>query len=106
MAIVLLACATMLSSLHADHMATRALFERYGPWAEANPVIRQVGPEPYFGFWYLVTATVACKAEERGERWPVVAAVVLWAVQTRTVSAHIPLGTAIIWPALWFKVTF
>jgi len=104
MVITILACATILSSLHADYVATSNLFAQYGPQHEANPIIRQVGPQLYFGILMVLTATTACQAERRGERWPALAAIVLWGAQTWAVSTHEPYGTAKVYPGLFFKI--
>jgi hypothetical protein len=104
MVITILACATILSSLHADYAATSNLFAQYGPQYETNPIIRQVGPQPYFGVLMVITATTVCQAEKRGEKWPVVLAVLTWGVQTRYVSTHERYSTAINYPGLFFRV--
>lgn len=109
MGISLAICLTMLSSLHADHMATARLFQVYGPWAEANPVIRRVGPAPYYALWYTGVAVVACRNEHKPEVRPVlvVAALTMWAVQTWAVSTHERTGTNVSGPPLlYFTVTW
>jgi hypothetical protein len=104
MVITILACATILSSLRADYVATSNLFAQYGPQYEANPIIRQVGPQTYFGALMVVTATTVCQAEKRGERWPMLLAVLTWGVQTWAVSTHEPYGTARVYPRIFFRI--
>jgi len=104
MVITILACATILSSLHADYVATSNLFAQYGPQYEVNPVIRQVGPQTYFGTLMVMAAATACQAEKRGERWPVLLAVLTWGVQTWAVSTHEPYGTVRTYPGLFFRI--
>ena len=96
--IVLLACLTILQSATVDLAATQALFARYGPAREANPIIRQVGPELYFGAGLVLYATT-CREQDPG--WAAYA-VAFWAVETAAVNTHIPLGTAGAGPPLLF----
>lgn len=97
-------CLTMLSSLYADHMATAQLFSDYGPAYEANPVIRQVGPHPYYAAWYLAVAVVACRNEHDERLRPLltVAALAMWAVQTWAVATHEPLRTNVAGPPVMY----
>ncbi len=97
----LLACATVLHSLHVDHAATRALIFRYGIHYESNPIIRLVGSDPYFGALYLASA-IPCAAELRGERWPAALSVAVWLVQTYYVGTHVRTGTVSAGPPLLF----
>ena len=95
----IVACPTILNSLHRDYEATRNLFARWGPNYEANPIIRQLGPDIYFAAW-MIGVSAICKES----RWWRVAAVIVWAVQTYAVNTHIPYGTATGVPLLWFEV--
>jgi hypothetical protein len=103
--VVVLACVTILSSLHADYVATNNLFSRYGPEYEANPIIRLVGPRVYFGALFVASLAV-CRAEKRGETWPAVLALVTWSIQTWAVSTHEPLGTVREYPLLYLRITW
>jgi len=100
--VALLACATILHSLYVDHRATSTLFQRYGPAYEANPIIRQVGPDAYFGVLYLAVSTTVCPAERRGEAWPMLLAVAVWGVQTWAISTHEPWRTNVAGPPMLF----
>ncbi len=93
------ACSTILNSLHADWVATRNLFVRYGPQYEANSVVRALGPDAYFGV-LVIGSSLACR-NTPGWR---VAAVAVWAVQTWAVSTHEPFGTRQSIPLLYFVV--
>ncbi len=93
-----LACVTIATSLVADWQATNRLFSHYGPQYEANPIIRTIGPSPYFGVLTVATA-LTCRENDPG--WAV-AAVVLWAVQTWAVSTHEPYRTVVSYPVLVF----
>lgn len=88
--ITFLACATIMTSLVSDWQATSNLFARYGPQYEINPIIRQVGPDAYFGTLVVGTA-LACR--DNRPAWQVIA-VGVWALQTWAVSTHEPFGTA------------
>ncbi len=92
---MLQSCYTALSSLVADWQATQALFARYGPGAELNPLVRLVGPDGYFGPLVLYTAH-SC------DRWPAWLAGALWAVQTWAVNTHQALGTVVSYPLAVF----
>jgi hypothetical protein len=85
--VTLLACPTILNSLHSDWQATRELFRRYGAQAEMNPVIRAIGPDIYFATWTIGVAAL-CK---ENSTWRY-ASVIIWAVQTWAVGTHYPLG--------------
>ena len=93
------ACPTILNSLYRDYEATRNLFARWGPNYEANPIIRQLGPDIYFGIW-LIGIGAVCKES----RWWRVASVVVWAVQTYFLNTHIPYGTTTGMPLLWLEI--
>lgn len=99
--ITILACATILHSLYADHVATANLFRYYGPAYEANNIIRQVGYDPYYLAGYAVSM-IPCSAEQRGEWWPKVLAVAVWGVQTWAVGTHGPYGTDRAGPPMLF----
>jgi len=90
------ACPTILSSLVADHQATRELFRQYGPVREANPVVRALGPDLYFATWTFGVAAL-CK---ENTAWRV-ASVVIWAVQTWAVGTHERTGTVRTYPVLY-----
>ena len=95
------ACPTILSSLHADWKATQGLFDRYGSGAEANPIVRAIGPDLYFAAW-TIGAMATCKEN----RWWRAASVVVWAVQTWAVGTHERAGTVRGYPLLLFEVRF
>lgn len=84
------ACSTILDSMHADWVATQNLMRWYGPAYEANPIVRSVGPDFYFGVLSLVSGAT-CR-ETPAWRW---VAVGIWVVQTWAVNTHAPYGTAV-----------
>jgi hypothetical protein len=83
-----LACPTILDSLHKDWRATQELVVRYGSSAELNPVVRAVGPDPYFGIWTVAMAGL-CK---ENQQWQYTSFFV-WLVQTWAVNTHYATGT-------------
>ena len=91
-------CYTVLSSLVADWQATGQLFARGLGALELNPVVRAVGPDPYFGILTLAGAGTCAS-------WPAWAAAALWAAQTWAVNTHTALGTVISFPqlVLWWR---
>lgn len=91
------ACPTILDSLYADWRATQNLMRWYGPAYEANPIVRMVGPDWYFGTLVLVSGA-ACR-ETPAWRW---VAVGVWVVQTWAVNTHSPFGTVVRPPLLTF----
>lgn len=93
---VVLACSTMLTSLHADWQASSALVARYGVTVEANPIVRVLGADAYFGALTLITAAT-CREDPRW-RW---AAVGLWLIETWALNRHQAWGTYRM-PALLF----
>jgi hypothetical protein len=94
-----LACPTILDSLHKDWRATQELVTRYGPSAELNPVVRVVGPDIYFGIW---TFAMAGQCQEN-QQWQTTSFFV-WFVQTWAVNTHYATGTVEGIPLLMFQI--
>lgn len=78
------ACRTILEALHTDWRATEALYGAGFGQYELNPVVRAVGPRPYFAAWVFATGTL-CR-ETSAWRW---ASVAMFGVQTWAVNTHI-----------------
>jgi hypothetical protein len=94
-----LACPTILDSLHKDWRATQELVARYGSSAELNPLVRGVGPDPYFGIW---TVTMAGLCQEN-QQWQYTSFFV-WLVQTWAVNTHTATGTVAGFPLFMVQI--
>jgi hypothetical protein len=94
-----MACPTILDSLHKDWRATQDLVARYGASAELNPVVRAVGPDTYFGIWTFAMAAL-CK---ENQQWQYTSFFV-WFVQTWAVNTHYATGTVEGIPLLTFQI--
>ncbi len=94
-----IACPTILDSLHKDWRATQDLVVRYGPSAELNPLVRAVGPDTYFGIW---TFAMAAQCQEN-QQWQTTSFFV-WFVQTWAVNTHYATGTVEGIPLLMFQI--
>lgn len=99
-AFVVLACPTMLFSLHADWQATGDAINKYGMGVEGNPIIRLIGSDAYFGS-LIVGVASTCRENAAWRR----AAVGLWIIQSLALNTHVRYGTYR--PALlFFEVRF
>lgn len=92
-------CATTLEALHDDWVATQDLIARYGTPAEINPVIRAVGPDPYFAIWTLGVAAL-CKEDRQ---WQDIS-LFIWAIETWAVNTHYQTGTVHGFPLLLIQI--
>jgi len=88
-------CYTILNSIVADWVATHNLFAKYGASAEANPIVRQMGPDFPVGIVTLL-------ASQHCHSLPNWLAIATWAVETIAVNAHVAIGTAVTLPQIVF----
>ncbi len=94
------ACLTIADALWRDYLATATALRLYGPGVELNPLIRLVGPDPYFGTLLRLSAA---HCDDRSPAWQL-AAVLTWAVQTVALWTHQAAGTAVAGlPVLWWR---
>ncbi len=88
--IQLSACLTILDALYKDWQSTDELFKRGLGHLEINPVIRIVGPAPYFGVLMIGAATFCNESRD----WKL-SSIIIFIVQTVAVNTHVSIGTAI-----------